>query len=126
MDTLIENRNEIERHKRDHLYELKVYYEVLFAIADKWKTASYVQKHKIAEMLFVNIIINRDNTVTVKLKPDAELLFEKKSVLVGYAEQTVNIDILLKKAKSIRLERVEELTRYYLEYVKSDKDELVR
>lgn len=45
-----------------------------------YKKASYVQKREIIKILFLNIVVNNNKGLTVKLKPEAEQLFSR---LVG-------------------------------------------
>lgn len=68
----IENLDEWERND---ILELEVFMEVLNKAEEYYKKASFVQKGKIAKILFLNIKINSKKELKIQLKPELKTLF---------------------------------------------------
>ena len=68
----IENLNEAERNE---IVELEVFIEILNNAESYYKRASYVQRRKIAQILFLNIKINHEKRLHIQVKPELETLF---------------------------------------------------
>lgn len=71
----IENLNEWERNE---IVELEVFMDVLNQARNYYKRANYVQKWKIANILFLNIKIDPKKRLHIQVKPEFETLFSPK------------------------------------------------
>ena len=68
----IENLNEWERNE---ILELELFINVLNKADEYCKRASFVQKGKIAKILFLNIEINTRKAFKIQVKPGLQTLF---------------------------------------------------
>lgn len=68
----IEKLNESERNE---LVELEVFIDVLNNAKSYYEKANYVQKWKIAQILFLNIKIDHEKRLHIQVKPELETLF---------------------------------------------------
>lgn len=68
----LENLDDIER---DWIFELEIFVDMLNNAKKYYEKASYVQKGKIAKILFLNIKINNKKELTVQIKPELQTLF---------------------------------------------------
>jgi len=71
-------RKEIEaldEWERNEIVELEVFIDILNNAQSYYKKASYVQKRKIAKLLFLNIQINSKKELQIQVKPEVETLF---------------------------------------------------
>jgi len=68
----IENLNEAERNE---IVELEIFIEILNNAESYYKRANYVQRRKIAQILFLNIQINSKKELVVQVKPELQTLF---------------------------------------------------
>lgn len=67
----IENLDEWERNE---MLELEVFIDVLNKASEYYKKANYVQKRKIAKILFLNIKIDHKKRLHIQVKPELETL----------------------------------------------------
>ncbi len=89
----IEALNEWERNE---LVELEVFIDILNNAKKYYEKASYVQKWKIAKILFLNIKINHEKRLHIQVKPELETLFSP----VWYSYGELNSSSSLEKAVS--------------------------
>lgn len=71
-------RKEIEaldEGERNEIVELEVFIDLLNNAKNYYKKASYVQKRKIAKILFLNIVLDQEKRLQIKVKPELETLF---------------------------------------------------
>lgn len=68
----IEKLNESERNE---LVELEVFIDVLNNARSYYEKSNYVQKWKIAQILFLNIKIDHEKRLHIQVKPELETLF---------------------------------------------------
>lgn len=61
--------------ERNEIFELEVFIDVLNQASDYYKKASYVQKRKIAKILFLNIKVNTKKELQIQIKPELKTLF---------------------------------------------------
>ena len=66
---------EMDDTERNEIVELEVFIDVLNNAKEYYKKASYVQKRKIAKILFLNIKINTKKELAVQIKPELQTLF---------------------------------------------------
>ena len=64
--------------ERDKLLEFEIFIDILQKSSSYYKKAKYVQKAKIFEVLFLNIIVDKQKRLHLTVKPWLESLFEKK------------------------------------------------
>jgi hypothetical protein len=65
----------LDEWERNEIVELEIFIDVLNNAKDYYKKASYVQKRKIAKILFLNIKINHEKRLQIQVKPELETLF---------------------------------------------------
>lgn len=65
---------EMDDTERNEIVELEVFIDVLNNAKEYYKKASYVQKRKIAKILFLNIKINTKKELVVQIKPELQTL----------------------------------------------------
>ncbi|MDD3262596.1 MAG: hypothetical protein PHR61_02010 [Candidatus Absconditabacteria bacterium] len=58
--------------------ELEVFIDILQKASSYYKKANYVQKAKIFDILFLNIVVDKQKRLHLAVKPGLESLFEKK------------------------------------------------
>lgn len=71
-------RKEIEaldEWERNEIVELEIFVDVLNNAYKYYKHANYVQKRKIAKILFLNMKINHEKRLQIQVKPEFETLF---------------------------------------------------
>jgi hypothetical protein len=61
--------------ERNEIVELEVFIDVLNNAKNYYKRANYVQKRKIAKILFLNIKINTKKELVIQIKPELQTLF---------------------------------------------------
>ena len=61
--------------ERNEIIELEVFIDILNNAKNYYKKASYVQKRKIAKILFLNIKINTKKELVIQIKPELQTLF---------------------------------------------------
>lgn len=66
---------EMDDTERNEIVELEVFIDVLNNAKNYYKKASYVQKRKIAKILFSNIKINTKKELAIQIKPELQTLF---------------------------------------------------
>jgi len=66
---------EMDDNERNEIIELEVFIDVLNNAKNYYKKASYVQKRKIAKILFLNIKINTKKELVIHIKPELQTLF---------------------------------------------------
>jgi len=66
---------EMDDNERNEIVELEVFIDVLNNAKNYYKKASYVQKRKIAKILFLNIKVNTKKELAVQIKPELQTLF---------------------------------------------------
>lgn len=66
---------EMDDSERNEIVELEVFIDILNNAKNYYKKASYVQKRKIAKILFSNIKINTKKELAVQIKPELQTLF---------------------------------------------------
>jgi DNA invertase Pin-like site-specific DNA recombinase len=66
---------EMDDSERNEIIELEVFIDVLNNAKNYYEKASYVQKRKIAKILFSNIKIDTKKRLTVQIKPELQTLF---------------------------------------------------
>ena len=67
--------DEVESIERNEIFELEVFIEVLNKAKEYYKKANYVQKWKIAKILFSNIVLNHEKRLLIQPKAGLETLF---------------------------------------------------
>lgn len=65
----------LDEWERNEIVELEIFIDVLKNAKGYYKRANYVQKRKIAKILFLNIQINTKKELQVQLKPELKTLF---------------------------------------------------
>ena len=66
---------EMDDTERNEIVELEVFIDILNNAKNYYKKASYVQKRKIAKILFSNIKINTKKELVIQIKPELQTLF---------------------------------------------------
>jgi len=66
---------DLDDKERNEIVELEVFIDMLNNAKGYYKKASYVQKRKIAKILFLNIKINTKKELAVQIKPELQTLF---------------------------------------------------
>ncbi len=66
---------EMDDTERNEIVELEVFIDILNNAKNYYKKASYVQKRKIAKILFLNIKINTKKELVIQIKPELQTLF---------------------------------------------------
>lgn len=66
---------EVNKYEGNELVELEVFIDILNNAKNYYKKASYVQKRKIAKVLFSNIKINTKKELVIQIKPELQTLF---------------------------------------------------
>ena len=66
---------EMDDTERNEILELEVFIDLLNNAKNYYKKANYVQKRKIAKILFLNIKINTKKGLVVQVKPELQNLF---------------------------------------------------
>jgi len=69
MESLQEEIDNIEISERDRLMEFEVFINILQKSGKYYRKANYVQKAKIFEALFLNIVVNKQKRLTLAVKP---------------------------------------------------------
>ncbi len=80
---LEEERNSISTNERDTIVELSTLVNFLKTIGHHYANVSYVQKRKITELLYSNIIVDKEKRLTFEVKPLLEHLFSKEISFFG-------------------------------------------
>ena len=75
IDLLVKEINNLNEWERNELVELEVFIDILNSAEEYYKKASYVQKRKIAKILFLNIKVNSKKELAVQIKPELQTLF---------------------------------------------------
>ena len=73
-----EEFEKIEIVERNTIVEFELFIEMLQKADKYYKKANYVQKAKILEILFSNIILDEKKGLTIKVKPWLECIFDSK------------------------------------------------
>lgn len=79
LNNLINSIHEINTSERNEILELSILGEVIKNIGRSYRNATYVQKGKILEILFSNIIVDKKKRLTFAVKPWLECLFSNNS-----------------------------------------------
>jgi len=64
----------LDEWERNEILELEVFIDVLNQAKEYYKKANYVQKRKIAKILFLNIKINHEKRLHIQVKPLYEII----------------------------------------------------
>lgn len=75
IDILTKEIASLNEWERNELVELEVFIDVLNNAKNYYKKANYVQKRKIAKILFLNIKINSKKELAIQVKPELQTLF---------------------------------------------------
>ncbi len=75
--------NHLNTSERNSILEFQIFIEILQKASKYYKKADYVQKRKICDILFLNIIVNKQKRLTLVVKPWLESLFSSKIPLIG-------------------------------------------
>lgn len=65
----------LDEWERNEIVELEIFIDILNNAQNYYKRASYVQKRKIARLLFLNIQINSKKELQIQVKPELKTLF---------------------------------------------------
>ncbi|MDQ7023458.1 MAG: hypothetical protein Q9M97_08210 [Candidatus Gracilibacteria bacterium] len=72
---LVKEIGALNEGERNELVELEIFIDILNNAKDYYKNASYVQKRKIAKILFLNIKIDHQKRLQIQVKPELKTLF---------------------------------------------------
>jgi len=75
IQVLQDKRNDITISERNKMLEFELFVKVLHNAGKYYRKATYVQKRKIVEILFSNIVIHNKKRLTIAVKPHLESLF---------------------------------------------------
>lgn len=75
IDFLYEQVKNLEKNERNEIVELEVFINLLNNAKEFYKKANYVQKGKIAKILFLNIKIDNKKSLKIQVKPVFQDLF---------------------------------------------------
>lgn len=65
----------IDDNERNEIFELEVFVDILNQAQEYYKKANYVQKGKIAKILFSNIVVTHEKRLEIQVKPVFQTLF---------------------------------------------------
>ncbi len=74
-----EERETLNNKDKNSIIEFEVFMDIMNSAGDYYAKASFVQKRKITEIFFSNIIVNNKKSLTVVVKPIFEPLFKRKN-----------------------------------------------
>lgn len=66
-----------DQSERDTLKEFEAFVKILTDSADYFKNATYVQKRKISDLFFLNIILTPEKTVAIEVREWLQDIFTK-------------------------------------------------
>jgi len=67
--------DQLDDWERDEVFELEVFIDILNKAQEYYKGANYVQKGKIAQILFSNIVVDDQKSLEIQVKPEFQDLF---------------------------------------------------
>jgi len=91
IESIKEEIDNIEISERDRLMEFEVFINILQKSGKYYRKANYVQKAKIFEAVFLNIVVNKQKRLTLAVKPWLESLFSKKISSGGDGENRTRV-----------------------------------
>ena len=69
------NKELFEQHEDSQILEKQQFFEVLADLSKSWKRSNYVQKSEICQNFLLNITVNAQKRLKIRLKPELELVF---------------------------------------------------
>lgn len=72
---------EIETYERNEIVELEAFINIISNAKKYYQKANYVQKGKIAKILFLNIIVENKKSLKIQVKPELQSLFNSNDTI---------------------------------------------
>jgi hypothetical protein len=79
VDILRQQIQELDLSERDSLKEFEIFVDILRDSAKYFESATYVQKRKITNLFFLNIIITPEKTVAIEVREWLHDIFSKNT-----------------------------------------------